>query len=101
MVQPPPVVAGSVITRRPGVDLGRKPGRPSPNTWSQDGQQAGAYCPFEATVARSAPRLAELKLERLAHEADKPKRQEAANVDAAEHGPWRLSDPRLHAREQA
>jgi hypothetical protein len=49
----------------------------------------------------SALRLAELKLERLVHEAEKPKRQEAAHVDAAEHGPWRLSDPRLHAREQA
>ena len=69
--------------------------------WSQGGQQAGANCPFEATVAGPTPRLAELKLERLAHEAEKPKRQEAANVDAAEHGPWRLSDPRLHACEQA
>jgi hypothetical protein len=49
----------------------------------------------------SALRLAELKLKRLVHEAEKPKRQEAADVDAAEHGPWRLSDPRLHAREHA
>ena len=45
--------------------------------------------------------MAELKLARLAHEAEKPKRQEAGNVDAAEHGPWHLSDPRLHACEQA
>jgi hypothetical protein len=35
------------------------------------------------------------------HEAEKPKRQEAAHADAAEHRPWRLSDRRLHAREQA
>jgi len=69
--------------------------------WSQDGQQTGANCPFEATVAGLALRLAELNLERLVHEADKPKRQEAANAAAAEHGPWRLSDQRLHAREQA
>jgi len=45
--------------------------------------------------------LAELKLKRLVHEAEKPECQEAANAAAAEHGPWRLSDPRLHAREQA
>jgi hypothetical protein len=69
--------------------------------WSQDGQQARANCPFGATVAGSALRLAELKLERLVHEAEKPERQEAANAAAAERGPWRLSDPRLHAREQA
>jgi len=69
--------------------------------WSQGAQQAGANCSFEATVAGPTPRLAELKLARLAHEAEKPKRQEAGNVDAAEHGPWHLSDPRLHACEQA
>ena len=86
MVQLPLVVAGSVINRRPGVDLGGKPGHPSPKMWSQDGQQAGANCPFEATVAGSALRLAELKLKRLVHEAAKPKSQEAAHVDAAEHG---------------
>ncbi len=51
-------------------------------------------------MRRPLLRLAELKLERLVHEAEKPKCQDAANVDAAEHGPWRPSDPRLHAREQ-
>ena len=55
--------------------------------WSQDGQQARANCPFEATVAGTAPRLAELKLERLVREAEKPKRQEAAHVTPRSTGP--------------
>jgi hypothetical protein len=46
-------------------------------------------------------RLAELERERLADEAEKPKHQDAENADAAGQGPWRLFDPRCHARSRA
>ena len=56
----------------------------------------------ESRRTRSALILrASLTIATLSAAADKPKRQEAANAAAAEHGPWRLSDPRLDAREQA
>ena len=57
-------------------------------------------CPFEAAVAGPVLRLAERKLERLVHEAGKPARQDAADVDAVEHGPAPF-DPRPHARRRA
>jgi hypothetical protein len=47
----------------------------------------GANYPFDAAIAWPVLGLAELELQRLVHEAEKPACQDAANGDAVGHGP--------------
>ena len=73
---------------------------PSPKCGPRTSSRPGVNCPFEAAVAGPVLRLAERKLERLVHEAGKPARQDAADVDAVEHGPAPVR-PRLLAHRRA
>ena len=84
----------------PGSRLAESRVHPSPKCGPRTSSRPGVNCPFEAAVAGPVLRLAERKLERLVHEAGKPARQDAANVDAVEHGPAPVR-PRPHARRRA